>query len=240
MALYNNSTRVVGVADSGNETNLDTSTYTYDRVQLYIQISNGVTCDNLQFKPMIRKASITDNTFTPYNPIELCKIDNYQDYLYKSGDKWYKKQVIGKKILNGSENWQYNSVTQGSLFRSNNSITNAIIDNSYAPYCNYYTGIPLSQTRANGNIIINNSSTYSYVDIVDNRYSNATDFKTWLSSHNVILYYVLEIATDIEITDQTLINQLNNIDFNSYNPVTNISTDKGLMIIYAEALGNIN
>ncbi len=66
MALYNGSTRVVGIADTGNGSTFNTSSYTYDRVQLYIKISSGVTCNNLQFKPMIRLSSISDDTYEQY------------------------------------------------------------------------------------------------------------------------------------------------------------------------------
>ena len=38
------------------------------------------------------------NAYTPYGtePIELCKIGNYQDYFYKSGSKWYLHKGVNK------------------------------------------------------------------------------------------------------------------------------------------------
>ena len=47
------------------------------------------------------------NQYYPYGvtPIELCKIGDYQDYIYKDSDKWYKHGVIGKVVLDGSETW---------------------------------------------------------------------------------------------------------------------------------------
>ena len=153
----------------------------------------------------------------------------YEPY---GSDKWYIEKNIGKYALESAKNWQYISVTQGSLFRSNNSISNAIIDNSYAPYCNYYKGIPLLQTRANNNIIINNSSTYTYIDIVDNRYTSVDTFKTWLASNNVELLYVLSTPTYEEITNETLQNELNELEkMMSYNGQTNISVSGNLAMI---------
>ena len=49
--------------------------------------------------------------------------------------------------------------------------------------------------------------------------------QTWLASNNVNIYYVLDTPTDEEITDATLIGQLNTIEANarSYDTITNIS-----------------
>ena len=45
-------------------------------------------------------------------------------------------------------------------------------------------------------------------DIAD----STTAWKTWLDSHNTILYYPLATPTDTKITDATLVGQLNAID----------------------------
>jgi hypothetical protein len=48
-------------------------------------------------------------------------------------------------------------------------------------------------------------------------------FKTFISTNNIIAYYSLATPTNTEITDTTLINQLDNLqNLNSYNPTTNI------------------
>ena len=221
------------ITDTGTSTTYTaTSDTAYSGIRIVIY--SGTTCNNLTFKPMLELGS----TATSYiehaeqtqqlrlGDIELAKIGAYQDRIYKNNDKWYIEKNIGKYILESAKNWQYISVTQGSLFRSNNSISNAIIDNSYAPYCNYYKGIPLSQTRANNNIIINNSSTYTYIDIVDNRYTSVDTFKTWLASNNVELYYVLSTPTTTEITDSALISDLNVLQhLKQYDDTTIITID---------------
>lgn len=143
----------------------------------------------------------------------LCKgsatMEDYEPY----GTGWYLEKNIGKVVLDGTRSWQYISVAQGSLFRNaNDIINNAIIDDTYAPYCNYYKGIPRATTRANNNIIANVGSNFHYLDIVDNRYTNATDFKNWLGTHNTSVYYVLATPTYTEITDSELISQLNALE----------------------------
>lgn len=45
----------------------------------------------------------------------------------------------------------------------------------------------------------------------DNIITSLEDFKAWLSVNKPTLYYVRTSAIDVEITDTTLINQLNEI-----------------------------
>ena len=66
------------------------------------------------------------------------------------------------------------------------------------------------------------------------------DYKTWLGTHNTILYYVLATPTTTEITDSTLISQLDNLEkAYSYDTQTNISQtnqDKPFIISYEAIL----
>ena len=55
-------------------------------------------------------------------------------------------------------------------------------------------------------------------------YTSKTDFKNWLSTHNTIVYYVLATPTYTEITDSTLLSQLNALA-KSYASQTNISQE---------------
>lgn len=189
--------------------------------------------------------SNSDNTQSKTYPInlgsiELCKIGDYQDSIVKDNGKWYVNKQIGKVVLDGSEYWGYTAVAQGSLFRNGSLLSDAIIDDTYAPYCNYYKGIPRATMRANNNIICNIGSTFRYLDIVDSRYTNADDFKTWLGTHNPTLYYVLATPTYTEITDSTLISQLEAVK-RSFNGQTNISqeNDDNASILNASALENM-
>jgi len=130
---------------------------------------------------------------------------------YGMKDKWYIEKNINKVVLDGSESWYYYLVdnNQNSLFRNATLATDAIIDNNYKPYCDYYKGITFTTGRANNNIKMNVASSYKYIDIIDNRYTSASDFKSWLSNNNVEVYYILNTPTYTEITDSELIEQLN-------------------------------
>ena len=65
------------------------------------------------------------------------------------------------------------------------------------------------------------------------------NFKTWLSTHNTEVYYPLATPTTTEITDSTLISQLEALNgAKSYNPQTNISQENNdnASILNASAL----
>jgi hypothetical protein len=67
------------------------------------------------------------------------------------------------------------------------------------------------------------SSTW-LVFVDKNKVYDLAQWKTWLSTHNVSVYYVLATPTVEEITDSSLINDLNNLeDAKSYNGTTNIT-----------------
>ena len=75
--------------------------------------------------------------------------------------------------------------------------------------------------------------------ICTTKFSTVETFKTWLSTHNTIVYYVSSTPTTTEITNNTLIEQLNTLEQAlSYNNQTNISqTNNNLpFIINATAL----
>lgn len=152
------------------------------------------------------------STYAPYYNYELCKIGDYQDYIYKSGDDWYVHKAIGKITYTGdsSENWQYSSTSPGP-FRI--AIPNAkyYTSNNVAPlvYCDYYTpAIWSSITPYNYAVTAFNNNVLPF----RNKDITSLDaWKTWLSSHNTTVYYPFATPADTKITDNTLISQLDAI-----------------------------
>ena len=151
--------------------------------------------------------------------IELCKIGDYQDYFYKESNKWYLHKEIAKKVLNGSENYTLVSAEGYVKFTSNQ-----LINNSAA------TGICISShfhlgTNAIGAFKVYNNN---WVDIFT-EIMTLEEFKTWLSNNNVSMYYACT-TTDTEITDTTLISQLEAINNAlSYEEQTNISSNQNAL-----------
>ena len=203
----------------------------------YIRFSVNTT--NINIKAQIEQGSKA-NAYTPYGtePIELCKIGNYQDYFYKSGSKWYLHKEIGKITLNGSENWQLaNSGTSNYYYYYNlghTTIQSSLIASTHYPYA-FISNSSTEQgtlVLADGNIRIR----YGTEDTVAN-------FKTWLASNNVTLYYVLATATDTEITDTTLISQLEaiyNAPLYEETNITQTNNDLPMVLDITACKDNIN
>ncbi|MBR1654283.1 MAG: hypothetical protein IJ690_04975, partial [Clostridia bacterium] len=77
------------------------------------------TTFSIENRLMVNEGSTAEG-YTEYNPIELCKIGDYEDILFKNvvedenynaeldSGAWYKKEVIDKHIFNGSSDDTYN------------------------------------------------------------------------------------------------------------------------------------
>lgn len=174
----------------------------YSSGNYYIQIEKGTKA----------------NSYTPYGttPIELCKIGNYQDYFYKDSDKWYLHKEIGKVVFTGaeSEDWVVRTSTSANYWKVRNAtafptdvkerlilLSNYFVPNGGANNADY-----------SGNAICGNVGEYAkWLHLsIDNTIANSVaTFKTWLSTHNLSIYYIEATPTNTEITYQPLIDQLN-------------------------------
>ena len=118
-------------------------------------------------------------------------------YLADDGIHHKRTQIV----LNGTEEINYFAITQGSLFRFTNVITNPTNNIDYVPLSDHYIGLSERQTgtRANNNIYINHSQLL--IDIIDNRFTSISDYKDWLSNNPITVEYELaeeEIVPYIE------------------------------------------
>lgn len=151
--------------------------------------------------------------------IELCKIGDYQDYIYKDNDKWYLHKEIGKVVLNGSESWAYDSPR--ARFFSTIYSTDTMLRGQ--GLCNYYK---YGDSVRKGCFDINFDKKTLYMFNPDSSITTSIAFKTWLGTNKPIVYYVLVTPTTTEITDTTLQQQLNALEkARSYNSQTNISQE---------------
>lgn len=218
-------------------------------IQVAIHFPNGNTVNGTIY-PMLEVGS-SATTYEPYQSqsysinlgsMELCKIGNYQDYFYKDSGKWHLHKEIGKVVLNGSETISSYVATSlsGSYQATFETITKATSTDKII-LSNYFTSALLSDRTTKTNIC------YTYTDgllrIATNLATTTADFKTWLASNNVTIYYVLATPTTTEITDATLISQLNALaEAESYSGQTNISqtNDDKPFIITAKALKDLS
>ena len=220
---------------------------TYVRVQ--IRTSSGVSYDNFVIYPMLEygNQASTYETYTGQSyPIslgntELCKIGTYQDLIFKNipssthydntldeGD-WYLKKEIGKVVLNGSETWatSNNQVGTSSFYRySCNDFQDTTIYMANTPYMSdnfkYSSNTLIEQNVIGNTSTANTNRLWITIDTTLLNGTTTSDFKTWLSTHNTEVYYVLATPTYTTITDTTLKGQLEAIK-RSYENQTNIS-----------------
>lgn len=164
----------------------------------------------------------TATQYSPYNPnpIELCKIGDYQDYLYKENDTWYLHREIGKVVLNGSENWNVNRTgTVNWYYQLQNAVSNFNYDSDHSNYLSNI-GVKASvgnTTTTQGVFILSTGELRVRYGIED----TVANWKAFLDTTNMLLYYPLLNPTTSEITDTTLLSQLEAIKNASLIPGTN-------------------
>ena len=203
--------------------------------------------------PILLEKNSTATTYEPYQSqsyavnlgtMELCKIGNYQDYIYKEGKKWYKYGTIGKAVLNGSENWNSGAFGTNSftLSISNMKYSTSAEDTNILIKCSHFKGVAVKDRTTSGDNIIY-AETSASIYIRNTSYTSLVDFKTMLGTNNITLYYVLATPTTTEITDTTLISQLNAlVGAESYSGQTNISqtNDDKPFILTVKALKDLS
>ena len=176
---------------------------------------------NLTIYPMVRLASITDNTYEPYkksiitiplNDNEIAGKGDYQnEYIIdKNGHCWLNKKT-GKVVLDGSENITVDPNGTNSYFVP---ITNLKFDYSLINVIsNYFKGVSFENRVSSGDNICYPQQTAN-ITIRNTTFESVNDFKTWLSTHNTKVYYVLATPQLIDLNytvDLTLFEGINNI-----------------------------
>ena len=199
----------------------------------YPQDINVVTGDN---KVTISNADNTKKQEFLINlgDIELCKIGDYQDYIYKKDDKWLKHRKIGKIKLSSSE--MKNTYKMSKVY-SYNFYDNSV-KNDGVGICNYYQYSQQGNwnaTEGTKNFIINSighNIRFTNGEIED----KSEDFKKFIDSNNIYVYYQVATPTEEEITDTTLITQLNALyNAYTYNDTTNITQTNANLPFYINA-----
>jgi len=180
---------------------------------------------------------IEKGSATPYQPyqskdyeislgdIELCKIGDYQDYIYKENNKWYKHSEIGKVVLDGSEiDWNYGESGETGIATSSHLIDDMLTGNYLDGLTNYFHNDKSGKIINSIRFGANNSRIYLYYS--EDMFTSRNDLIAWLSTHNTIVYYVLATPTNTEITDTDLIEQLEAIsNIALFEGVNNISME---------------
>lgn len=199
-----------------NKSNTNTFVVPTDCTQ--IRLSYFYSNQNIQLE---RGDKATE--YAPYfEPIELCKLGDYQDRIYKDGDTW-KIEKKTAKVLVTSSTGVFKQAYGGNTYsvsapNMNQSTTNKNV------YSEYF--VPLSWEER---VINTQNSVYSRpndsysIEVRNTQWATVDSFKSW-AVDNLSFYYALETPTTTEITYQPLIDQLNALEtlttVKGYNHIT--------------------
>lgn len=166
-------------------------------------------------------------------------IGDYQDNIYNEGDKWYIEKNIGKYTFTGAESF----AKSGGYTTANRFVC---YTSSITPAPKIVTSGNLSGFYNRGNVnqisyLTNYTSYFAYntnqnhflsipVSVIPNWQDSLTDsqkialYRQYLVNNECTICYVLETPTTTEITDETLIAQLEALaNATSYYPATHIT-----------------
>ena len=190
----------------------------YMRAGVYTDGQENVMLEKGNAKTTYEAYKSNTQLYTLDNPLRA--IGNVKDKLYIENGYLYVERKIGSVVLNGTENWNIgSSATTRSVFLLNtftdklSGVSNFMSDNFS------YRGNAQSENL--GYAMSFNTGTYKnymYIqvptDVVTSQNVNA--FKTWLSTHNTEVQYVLQNST-IETVGQvnlpTSYENQNNVSF---------------------------
>ena len=185
----------------------------------WIYMPSGATFTNYKLGLQLEKGSQATSYSEYFTPIELAKIGNYQDRIYKEDSKWYIEKQVGKVELDGSENWGLVSFFYCTSPLQN--IAECINPSGGNVMSDYFTW----SSGAQNNHTIDIVGAY-IIRIRDTDFTDVSALKTWLASNPTTVYYVLATPTTTEITNEALIAQLDALGASSlYLGVNNIGTE---------------
>ena len=220
------------------------------------QVGIGLLQSDSTRQVMLVAGSEAVRTYEPYTEqtqllslgdIELVKIGTYQDRIYKSGGKWYLYKEVGK--YNDWDNLYSTTaktVTNLFQFRMPTATTYGLRSQAM---CNCFENIISNNDEEHFFIGTGEANVYHGLNIFINK-TRASDSElaiAWLKNNDTIVYYILVTPTTTEITDTTLIGQLENIlQMHTNKNVTNAwieptgdNAQGGLTLTYRQDIGTI-
>ena len=201
MYFYANASNVTGVVGAYSE---------YTEVQLEVgsqptsfqEYYGGYASPNPLYPQQIENV-VVGNT-------ELCKIGTYQDSIYKSGNVWYVHKEVGKINMKDykDKSWYISQYSGNSYvvkcLKANLGISDMMFDagSSVATQdiSNYFTATPTTELYQ-GTTRVGFGITTDGMYFSNNSWS-VNDFKNFINTHDVFVYYRKNAPTTTPITDQ--------------------------------------
>lgn len=188
-------------------------------IRLFINgLSNNLDV-NSNYTNLQIEAGTTHTAYEPYQShdytvdlgtIELCKIGNYQDYIYKGADGWYVHKEMGKYTFASDDNWS--TIAYGTnSWGLPNKTPNFVFDTSQLnTICEISKSVSYNN-RASGD---STQTCVCYIPsngTINIRNTSITTKEAMQSAAEGADIYYWRTPEDTEITDNTLISQLNAI-----------------------------
>lgn len=202
-------------------------------VQLRKNANTAITPSDIPADVFMVERGSSATSFAPYfTPIELAKIGNYQDRIYKEDSKWYIEKKVGKVVLDGSESWTTASTNISGRVRTRTTVIANLVKkpasgNILGDAISSHFVIATSGRNWEGDqsfCIETNGNMSFYADGTQTQ--SVSNWTTWLTSHPTTVYYALATPTTTEITNEALIAQLEALGASSlYLGVNNIGTE---------------
>lgn len=165
-----------------------------DRTIIRIYIGPNATVNNLIFKPMIRLADITDDTYEPYmgstaeitTGLPLCSVGDYRDELIYNADGTGKIIKRVKKSLQLLSNYAWSMSANPTRFGFPAGTTDAYVSNGYATAISRY--------------FVDCRVYKSWIDIVTDDFESLDEFKAFLDANEVYVLYPIAEPQVIELS----------------------------------------
>ena len=190
--------------------------YSYNNLRMRATlVPNGENTDFVEFE---------NNSLSASLPM-LHKVGNYQDRIYAKDNRWYLEKNTATKILNGSENWIKTAELENIFICQNIINATKNYDDAYFSHFNNIKRYPnIDKTGA----IRGDNGTN--VDFCMSNIRDIAGLKNWLNQNNVTVLYPITQPITTEVTDSTILAELNKLmGMRTYDGTTNISiTGTGL------------
>ena len=225
----------INVANNKKENISTYGTYT----SLLIRISSGVTITNGIIKPQVELGNTTD--YEPYqeNTLnidlqgnELCSLpNNVKDELVIENGRAKIIKRIGKYNITGNETWALSGTESQPYINFGNYVDNCKYPATSTELPNLLSNYYLQIARNNlynGRITLSPSKALIIYDTVHN--TSLANFKEWLKSAGVVVYYQLATPTEIDLGEVETLSTFEGV--NNVSLDTNIQTNMSLTYLY--------
>ena len=225
----------INVANNKKENISTYGTYT----TLLIRVSSGVTITNGIIKPQVELGYTTE--FEPYkeNTLninlqgnELCSLpNNVKDELVIENGRVKIIKNVGKYNITGNEAWALSGTESQPYINFGNYVDNCKYPATSTTLPNLLSNYYLQITRNNlynGRITLSPSKALIIYDTVHN--TSLANFKTWLKSAGVVVYYQLATPIEIDLGEVTALSTFEGV--NNVSLEANIQTNMSLTYLY--------